>query len=107
MLMYQLDGAGIRDTFHLETKSVASYHNSFDQLVKDLQNYKKKKYKMVILSASTTRAKRLSEDIFKEGLPAVFLPEIDRALVEGEIVVSPGKLKRGFEYPDLQDVSQF
>ena len=102
MLMYQLDGAGIRDTFHLETKSVASYHNSFDQLVKDLQNYKKKKYKMVILSASTTRAKRLSEDIFKEGLPAVFLPEIDRALVEGEIVVSPGKLKRGFEYPDLR-----
>lgn len=102
MLMYQLDGAGIRDTFHLETKSVASYHNSFDQLVKDLQNYKTKKYKMVILSASTTRAKRLSEDIFKEGLPAVFLPEIDRALVEGEIVVSPGKLKRGFEYPDLR-----
>lgn len=102
MLMYQLDGAGIRDTFHMETKSVASYHNSFDQLVKDLQNYKKKKYKMVILSASTTRAKRLSEDIFKEGLPAVFLPEIDRALVEGEIVVSPGKLKRGFEYPDLR-----
>jgi transcription-repair coupling factor (superfamily II helicase) len=102
MLMYQLDKAGSRETFHLETKSVASYQNSFDQLIKDLKRYKKNKYKIVILSASTTRAKRLAEDIFKEDLPAVFLPEIDRALVEGEIVVSPGKLKHGFEYPDLR-----
>lgn len=102
MLMYQMDGAAIKETIHLETKSVATYHNSFEQLLKDLQNYKKKKYKIVILSASTTRSKRLAEDIYKEGLPAVFLPEIDRALVESEIVVSPGKLKRGFEYPDLR-----
>lgn len=100
MLMYQMPGLGIVETFHLDTKSVATYQNSFDQLVKDLNNYKKKKYRMVILSASTTRAKRLAEDIYKEGLPAVFLPELNRALVEGEILVSPGKLKRGFEYPD-------
>ena len=102
LLMYGLEKGMVRETFHLDTKSVATYHNSFDQLVKDLKTYKKKKYKIVILSASTTRAKRLADDIFKEELPAVFLPEIDRALVEGEIVVSPGKLKRGFEYPDLR-----
>ncbi|MDO4555716.1 MAG: transcription-repair coupling factor [Lachnospiraceae bacterium] len=102
MLMYQLSPGTVKETVHLETKSVATYHNSFEQLMKDLQNYKRKKYRIVILSASTTRSKRLAEDIFKEGLPAVFLPEIDRALVEGEIVVSPGKLKRGFEYPDLR-----
>lgn len=102
MLMYQMPGLGIQETFHLEAKSVATYQNSFDQLVKDLNNYKKKKYRMVILSASTTRAKRLAEDIYKEGLAGVFLPEINRALVEGEIIVSPGKLKRGFEYPDLR-----
>lgn len=102
MLMYQMSGVGIKETIHLETKSVATYQNSFEQLTKDLKEYKKKKYRMVILSASTTRAKRLAEDIYKEGLPAVFLPEFNRALVEGEIVVSPGKLKRGFEYPELR-----
>lgn len=102
MLMYQMPGLGMKETFHLDTKSVATYQNSFEQLVKDLKNYKKKKYRMVILSASTTRAKRLAEDIYKEGLSAVFVPEFHRALVEGEILVSPGKLKRGFEYPDLR-----
>ena len=101
MLTYQLSGMGIKETFHLETKSMPTYNNSFEQLVKDLEKYKKQKYRMVILSPSTTRAKRLAEDIFKAGLQAVFLPELNRELVAGEIIVSPGKLKRGFEYPDF------
>ena len=101
MLTYQVHGMGIKETFHLETKSMPTYNNSFEQLVKDLEKYKKQKYRMIILSPSTTRAKRLSEDIFKAGLPAVFLPEINRELVAGEIIVSPGKINRGFEYPDF------
>ena len=101
MLTYQVHGMGIKETFHLETKSMPTYNNSFEQLVKDLERYKKQKYRMIILSPSTTRAKRLAEDIFQAGLPAVFLPEINRELVAGEIIVSPGKISRGFEYPDF------
>lgn len=101
MLTYQIGGMGIKETFHLETKSMPTYNNSFEQLVKDLEKYKKQKYRMVILSPSTTRAKRLAEDIYQAGLPAVFLPELNRELISGEVIVSPGKLKRGFEYPDF------
>ena len=101
MLTYQVHGMGMKETFHLETKSMPTYNNSFEQLVKDLEKYKKQKYRMIILSPSTTRSKRLAEDIYKAGLPAVVLPELNRELVAGEIIVSPGKLKRGFEYPDF------
>lgn len=101
MLTYQIGGMGIKETFHLETRSMPTYNNSFEQLVKDLEKYKKQKYRMIILSPSTTRAKRLAEDIYQAGLPAVFLPELNRELISGEVIVTPGKLKRGFEYPDF------
>ena len=47
----------------IEAKSIFSYNNSFDQLIKDLEHWKKQNYRILLLSSSTTRAKRLAENI--------------------------------------------
>ena len=88
--------------FGIHVKSVNAYNNSFELLVKDLKNYKKNKYKVVLLSGSRTRAKRLAEDLLNEGLSSFYTEDYDHALEEGQIMVCFGKVRRGYDYPILQ-----
>ena len=80
-------------------QSIASYNKSFDVLVKDLEYWKKNKYRVILLSGSRTRAKRLSEDLTDFNLNPFYSEDMDRVLHEGEIMVTYGNLKRGFSYP--------
>ncbi|MBD5454607.1 MAG: transcription-repair coupling factor, partial [Lachnospiraceae bacterium] len=47
--------------FDVQARSLPSYNNSFDALVKDLLRYKNNGYRVLLLSGSRTRAKRLAE----------------------------------------------
>ncbi len=80
-------------------QTVASYHNNFDILIKDLERWKKNKYRVILLSGSRTRAMRLSEDLRDFNLSAFYSEDMDRILQSGEIMVAYGNLRRGFEYP--------
>lgn len=82
--------------------SIASYRQSFEMLIKDLEAWKKKGYKTVVFSSSKSRAKRLSEDLRGYDLPAFLSEDMDRILKPGEIMVAYGNLHRGFAYPLLQ-----
>ena len=86
----------------VSVKSVNSYNNSFELLVKDLKRYKKEHYKVVLLSGSRTRAKRLADDLLDEGLNSFYTDDYDHELLGGQIMVCYGKLHRGYEYPMLQ-----
>ena len=88
----------------IEVKSIFSYNNSFDQLIKDLEHWKKQNYRILLLSSSTTRAKRLAENIKDYGLLAYFAADFDRTIAPGEIMVASGRLGNGFEYPTLKFV---
>lgn len=55
--------------FDIGAKSITSYNNSFEALVKDLKKYKKGGYRVLLLSGSRTRAKRLAEDLRGKNLP--------------------------------------
>lgn len=88
--------------FSIQVKSVNSYNSSFELLVKDLNNYKKNHYKVILLSGSRTRAKRLAEDLLNEGLNSFYTENYDHELLEGQIMVCYGKVRKGYEYPILQ-----
>lgn len=102
MLIYDIKKANIRHEFYIETKETMSYQNSFEQLKEDLDSFKKKKYKILLVSPSTTRAKRLAQDLQENEISAFFSSDRDHVLVDGEIMVINGVLKRGFEYPRLR-----
>ena len=85
--------------FGIHVKSVNSYNNSFELLLKDLKNYKKNHYKIVLISGSRTRAKRLADDLLQEGLNSFYTEDYDHELLEGQIMVCYGKVHKGFEYP--------
>lgn len=93
-----------KTTCDIEAKSIFSYNNSFDQLIKDLEHWKKQDYRILLLSSSTTRAKRLAENIKDYGMLAYFAPDFERTIASGEIMVASGRLGKGFEYPTIKFV---
>jgi transcription-repair coupling factor (superfamily II helicase) len=88
--------------YDFTVQTVASYHKNFDVLIKDLERWKKNKYRVILLSGSRTRAKRLSEDLQEYNLSAFYSEDMDRILKSGEIMVAYGNLRRGFEYPMIK-----
>lgn len=88
----------------ISAKTVASYNNSFESLVKDLSAYKKKHYRIILVSQSLSRAKRMQEELGKLDIPASFTDDYEKEAEKGEIVCISGSLKRGFEYPQINFV---
>ena len=85
-------------------RSIAPYNNSFETLVKDLKQFRKNGYRVLLLSGSRTRAKRLAEDLRDNELTAIYTEDPMREVQPGEVVTYYGHVNRGFEYPLLKFV---
>ncbi|MFI3176024.1 MAG: transcription-repair coupling factor [Eubacteriales bacterium] len=94
----------VNEKIDFAAKSVPSYQNSFEGLCKDLARYRKSQYKMVLVSGSRTRAKRLAEDLTEEGLISFYGENLERVIEPGEIMTCYGRIQKGFEYPLLKFV---
>ena len=126
----KLPGMKVNQKFSIDVKNVNSYQNSFEILIKDLTRWKKEGYRVILLSASRTRASRLASDLREYDLRA-YCPDgregesgnaggegagsadtgnpgavntSVRKVRPGEILVTYGNLHRGFEYPLLKIV---
>ena len=102
----KLPGMKVNGRFSFEVKNVSSYQNSFELLIKDLTRWKKEGWRVVLLSASRTRASRLARDLREYDLRA-YCPdgeEAEQRVKPGEIMVIYGNLHRGFAYPLLKFV---
>ena len=126
----KLPGMKVNQKFSIDVKNVNSYQNSFEILIKDLTRWKKEGYRVILLSASRTRASRLASDLREYDLRA-YCPDVweaesgnaggdgtvspdsgntvsvntaVRKVQPGEILVTYGNLHRGFEYPLLKFV---
>ncbi len=93
----------VEKSFSIETRAGVSYKNAFERLPEDLKKLREKKYRVVLLTASKTRARRLAEDLRAYDLLA-FAPDTE-AVPEpypAQILVLYGNLQKGFEYPMLK-----
>ena len=91
-----------QEVFHLQSKSVNPYNNSFELLTRDLKRLKRTGYRVVLLSGSKTRAKRLAEDLQDYNLSSFYSEDVEREVGEGEILVTYGHVTEGYEYPMLK-----
>ena len=94
----------IKSEHSVVTKPVSSYNSSFDSLVKDLKRHKKNGYRVILVSASRTKAARLAEDLREEEISAFFTDDTERELKPSEVMIVYGRLRQGFEYPLLKFV---
>lgn len=84
------------------SRSIISYKNSFELLVEDLKKWKSKDYKVVLVSASVTRGKRLADNLLHHEVNCFFSESKSRVLSAREIMVTTGRLRCGFEFPDMK-----
>ena len=110
----KLPGMKINHKFSIDVKYGNSYQNSVEILIKDLTRWTKEGYRVILLSASRTRASRLASDLREYDLRAYCPdggedagdrePAAHSKVKPGEIMVTYGSLHRGFEYPLLKFV---
>ena len=89
-------------SFGVTVRSISSYNNSFESLLKDLKRYKKTGSRVLLLCASRTRAKRLAADLREQELTAFYSEDPDREVQPGETMLLYGHVEKGFEYPLLK-----
>lgn len=94
--------SGREEKFEISSRSISSYNNSFEALVKDLKRYKKTGSRVLLLSGSRTRARRLAQDLRDEELVAVYSEDPYREVQPGEVLICYGHVDKGFEYPLLK-----
>ena len=88
-----------RGKYAVLVRAVGTYHNQFPMLVKDLKRLKKDRFRVILLSSSRSRAERLAKELQQEELGAFYSEDRDRLLQPGEILVTQGYARHGFEYP--------
>ncbi len=92
-------GLKIKERFAVNAKNVNPYVSGIELLVRDLESYKKKRYKTIVVTGSSARGQRLAEGLAEYGITAVFSEDRERQIQEGETVIMYGALHKGFEYP--------
>jgi len=88
-----------KKSYSLTVHSIHTYNSNFEMLVKVLEGWKRNKYRVVLVSSSPTRAKRLVADLLEYGLNAFYTEDKDRVPGESEIMMIAGHLNQGMEYP--------
>ncbi len=96
-------GIKIRKQYQLETHGMERYAENAGMLRDDLRSWADGGWRAVLLSSSPTRAERSAGQLREDcGLKVWFSPDPEKAVVPGEIMVTPGKLRSGFAYPQLK-----
>ena len=83
------------------SRSMHPFHGKLDLLMDELQLWKSKKYKVVILSGTEEKGRRLVQSLMDQGIEAIFKNSLDIVLQDGQVVVMPGTLSTGFEFPSI------
>ena len=94
----------VRSVYTVQAKGVNPYNNSFELLTRDLKRLKRNGYRVVLLSGSRTRAKRLAEDLRDYDLSSFYSEDMQREVKPGEIMAAYGYASERYEYPMLKFV---
>ena len=89
-------------TVSISAREMSPFNKSFTALEKDLESYRKKGYRTILISPSRTRAKRLAKDLTDDGITAFYSENPERRLEAGEIMTYYGQITQGFEYPEVR-----
>ncbi len=88
--------------FSITSRSMHPFHGKLAMLMEEVAVWKKHKYKVLILSGTRDKGLRLVSDLREKDIYAVYKDELDIELKEGHIVIMPGILNNGFDFPSVK-----
>ncbi|QSX04939.1 transcription-repair coupling factor [Sedimentibacter sp. zth1] len=91
----------IDDICQIISKSATSYYGKMEDLSNDLNRYKYKGYKTVIVLSNNEGCKKLHSILNDHNCSTMLSVEND-AQMSGQILISTGDIKKGFELPEVK-----
>ena len=94
---------------HVDAVGINAYNNSLEALIEDVENYSRQGYRVVIVAASKSRARRLKDELSVSDGDSPFVSVLTQRdcpqpthLQPGRIYIIPGSITRGFSYPEIK-----
>ena len=91
-----------KEIINVLTKGIQAFHNKIEILANELNDLKYKGYKVVILSGVEDRGQRLVEGLIDRGVDCIYSNSYDIEIKSGQVIVVPGTINSGFEYPRIK-----
>jgi len=88
-------------TVQMHARDASLSGMSYETLREELAGLRRKKERVIIVSPSKTRAKRLAEDLTADDVTAYFRDNPARPMKPGDVMTFTGRMRKGFSYPDL------
>src|SRR5699024_9507221 len=83
-------------------KSTTNYHNKVDLLAEDIEDYKYRGYKIIILAGTEERALRLQKNLREFKVESSFSKDRSEEIKSGQLFITTGSVQDGFEYSDIK-----
>ncbi len=99
---HQDPGFEAAESIQVASRSIMSFNGDVDRLIGEIKKWRDEKYKIVIVSPSTTRGKRLADRLNEENIPAFYSASSTRVLEPREVMITNGHLPVGFEMTDIK-----
>ncbi|MFY9613720.1 MAG: transcription-repair coupling factor [Tissierellaceae bacterium] len=91
-----------RAILRFTVKPMTSYHNKLDLLVEDINHYKYRGYKIIILSGTEERGRRLRDNLQDLGVSSTFTTDRAEEIKSGQLFITTGSVANGFEYSTIK-----
>ncbi|NLI60636.1 MAG: transcription-repair coupling factor, partial [Clostridiales bacterium] len=91
-----------KSIYKFASRGIPSYHGKMAMLVEDLEFWHQKKYSVILFAGSDSRAHSLVSHLYDRGIEAVFSPNLEGGIPQGQILVVPTSISAGFEYPEAR-----
>ena len=83
-------------------KSMQSYHNKMDLLKDEINHFKYRGYKIIILSGTRERGKRLKQILGDMDVESSYVENKEAEIKSSQVFITAGSIQGGFEYPELK-----
>ncbi len=102
LLTHNIKEIAIKQVVDFSVKSTIALKQRIDLFLEDLKYYCENGYKIVILSGSSTRGKRLAEEMLQNNISAKFVDSLEgEKLNPSNVIITKGNLNKGFEYQHI------
>ena len=102
LLARQINEFDIKRIINFDSREVPTYNSKLELLAEDLNRLKYNGHKVVLVTSTLDRAKKLSKDLFEYNIEAIVSKSRDIEIKSSQVIIIPGHISRGFEYKAIK-----
>ena len=89
-----------RTIYNFASRSIPAYQGKLELLVDDIKFWKDREYSIILLCGNDARGERLAASLMDYEIEAIVKKQLEGEVLPGQVVIVPGSINKGFEYPD-------